>query len=149
MCKFIQYKLLYTNSYWSTIGRHGKKTLKFWKKGVPLKPRYAGMCTFSPKKLRHWCMQFKTPTRTISFLYQYTVWDLRLIRIHFHAISQPHSIYSRKKRLFLGKRQQAQQICLSFLWILLVRKWALVVTRGVYMPIYIVTECTHSQRRPL
>ncbi len=25
----------------------------------------------------------------------------------------------------------------------------LVVTRGVYMPIYIVTECTHSQRRPL
>jgi hypothetical protein len=25
----------------------------------------------------------------------------------------------------------------------------LVVTRGVYIPIYIVTECTHSQRRPL
>ncbi len=25
----------------------------------------------------------------------------------------------------------------------------LVVTRGVYMPIYIVTECTHSQRRSL
>ncbi len=27
--------------------------------------------------------------------------------------------------------------------------YSLVVTRGVYMPIYIVTECTHSQRRPL
>jgi hypothetical protein len=25
----------------------------------------------------------------------------------------------------------------------------LVVTHGVYIPIYIVTECTHSQRRPL
>ncbi len=52
MSKFIQYKLLYTNLYWSTIGRHSKKTLKFRKKSFLLETRYMGMCTFSTKKLR-------------------------------------------------------------------------------------------------
>ncbi len=32
-------------------------------------------------------MQFETPARTISFLYQDTIQDSRLIRIHFHAKS--------------------------------------------------------------
>ncbi len=31
-----------------------QKNLKFQKKGSPLEPRYAGMCAFSTKKLRHW-----------------------------------------------------------------------------------------------
>jgi hypothetical protein len=36
-------------------------------------------------------MQFETPACTISFLYQDTIQDSRLIRIHFHAI-QPTPI---------------------------------------------------------
>jgi hypothetical protein len=30
-----------------------QKNFKFQKKGFPFEPRYAGMCTFSTKKLRH------------------------------------------------------------------------------------------------
>ncbi len=63
----MQYKFLYTNSYWSLIGRHSKKNFKVSKKGFPLEPRYAGMCMFSIEKLRHWRMQFETPAHTISF----------------------------------------------------------------------------------
>jgi hypothetical protein len=48
---------------------------------------YAGMCMFSSKRLRHWCMRFETPAHVISFLYQDTIQDSWLIRIHFHAIS--------------------------------------------------------------
>ncbi len=48
----------------------------------PLEPRYAGMCMFSTKKLRHWCMQFETRACMVLFLYQIhqdTIQDLRLI----------------------------------------------------------------------
>ncbi len=69
------------------IGRHTKKTSKFQKKGFALEPRYVGMFTFSTKILRHWRMQFETPACTILFFYQDTLRDLRLIQIHFHAIS--------------------------------------------------------------
>jgi hypothetical protein len=59
------------------------------KKFFPLEPRYVGMCFFSTKTMRHWRMQFDTPARTISCLYQDTIQDLRLIWIHLHAIANP------------------------------------------------------------
>ncbi len=35
-------------------------------------------------------MRFETPAGTISFLYQDTIQGLRLIQIHFHAITNPN-----------------------------------------------------------
>jgi hypothetical protein len=67
--------------------RTHRKTSEVSKKGFPLEPRYAWMCTFSTKKLRHWHMRFKPPACTILFLYQNhqdTPSEIQNIRIHFH-----------------------------------------------------------------
>ncbi len=47
-----------------------KKNFEFQKKCLPIEPRYAGMCMFSTKKLRHWCMQLKASACMVLFLYQ-------------------------------------------------------------------------------
>ncbi len=107
----MKYKLVYTNSYQSTIGRHTKKTWKFWKKGFPLEPRYARMCTFSTKKLRHWHMRFETLACTILFLYQDTIQDSRLIRIHFHATSLYWGVFNILK---ITTTTHNDIVCVSF-----------------------------------
>jgi hypothetical protein len=69
-----------------------KKLLRAKKKGFPLEPRYAGMCTFSTKNVETHAVWFETWACTISCLYQNhqdTIQDSRLIWIHFHAIANP------------------------------------------------------------
>ncbi len=87
MCKFIQYKLLCKNLYWSTIGRLSKKTPKFWKKGFLFEPRYEEYLHLVPKNwdtdayiLRHRLVRFHFCTRTPS-----KIQDL------YESISMPYS----------------------------------------------------------
>jgi hypothetical protein len=66
-----------------------QKNLEFQKKDFPLEPRYAGMCMFSTKTFETRAIQFESRACSFLFLYQNhqdTIQDLRLIRIHFHAI---------------------------------------------------------------
>jgi hypothetical protein len=68
-----------------------QKNLEVSKKGFPLEPMYAGICTCSTKKLRHWHMQFETPACTILFLYQNHQDTPSKIQDLYESISMPDS----------------------------------------------------------
>ncbi len=81
------------------------------------------------KKMRHWRMQFETPARSISFLYQRThQGDSNLIRIHFHAmvsylsmilLHRPIKMLTFRRADVSGKNWN-----ISLLWFVLIPKYS-------------------------
>jgi hypothetical protein len=66
------------------------KKLVSQKKGFPLEPRFVGMCTFSTQKFeKRACMIWDRLVGFCLFFtrtYSTTIWELRFIQIHSHAI---------------------------------------------------------------
>jgi hypothetical protein len=86
-----------------------KKSYEFQKKGFPVEPRYAGICTFSTKIIET-LMHAIWDTGLYDFVFVpepsgHPVRDLRLIRIHFHAIANPFAWWVRSQYGFTLKVQ--------------------------------------------